>query len=64
MQQLSALPSLETRGSDIVKWKSGLMSQSSLFIMEIMNKQLFLTKASRKLYKIIHNVNLNKLKIY
>lgn len=64
MQQLSALPSLETRGSDIVKWKSVLMSQSSLFIMEIMNKQLFLTKASRKLYKIIHNVNLNKLKIY
>jgi len=40
------------------------MSQSSLFITEIMNKQLLLTKGNRKLYKTIHNLNLNKLKIY
>lgn len=58
----SALP--ETRGSDIVKWKSTSMSQSSLSITEIMNKQLLLTKGNRKLYKTIHNLNLNKLKIY
>lgn len=57
----SAFP--ETRGSDIVKWKSMSMSQSSLFITEIMNKQLFLKKGNRKLYKTIHNLNLNKLKI-
>lgn len=58
----SAFP--ETRGSGIVKWKSMSMSQGSLFITEIMNKQLLLTKGNRKLYKTIHNLNLNKLKIY
>lgn len=64
MQQPTALPSLKTRGSGIVKWKSVLMSQSSLFITEIMNKQLLLTKGNRKLYKTIHTLNFNKLKIY
>lgn len=58
----SAFP--ETRGSDTVKRKSMSMSQGSLFITEIMNKQLLLTKGNRKLYKTIHNLNLNKLKIY
>lgn len=54
----------ETRGSDIVEWKSMSMSQSSLFITEIMNKQLLLTKGNRKLYKTIHNLILNKHIIY
>lgn len=56
----SALPA--SRGSGIVKWKSMSMSQSSLFIIDIMNKQLLLTKGNRKLYKTIHNLNLNKFK--
>lgn len=54
----------ESKGSDIVKWKSMSMSQNSVFITEVMNKQLLLTKGNRKLYKTMHNLNLNKLKMY
>lgn len=43
--------------------KSMLMSQSSLFITEIMNKQLFLKKGNRKLHKTIHNLNPSQLEI-
>lgn len=57
----STLP--ETKGADIARWKSMPMSQSSLFITEIMNKQLLRTKGNRKLYKTMHNLNLNQLKI-
>lgn len=39
------------------------MSQSSLFITEIMNKQLFLKKGNRKLYKTIHDLNPSQLEI-